>query len=47
MDPNAALRELREAIHQDDTHTAAERFEALDEWLSRGGYLPERWQAER
>jgi hypothetical protein len=25
----------------------ANRFEALDEWLTRGGFLPEAWKAAR
>lgn len=51
MDPNEALRELRDLVK--DTlagplnQTAidlSERFEALDAWLSKGGFLPKPWQ---
>lgn len=54
MDPDEALRQLREAIatlNQDDhrREIAAEQvvdhFQALDEWLSRGGFLPKAWGA--
>ena len=53
MDPNATLTELREAARgywtapPTDTEEAGlrvvELFEALDEWLTRGGFLPEAW----
>lgn len=54
MDPNETLRLLRLTIAQmrvDENpdirkaHAAevAEYFEALDEWLSRGGFLPAAW----
>lgn len=56
MDPNETLRLLREAItglFAVDTDNAsydpaveiAERFQALDEWLSKGGFLPTDWVA--
>jgi hypothetical protein len=54
MDPNDALRMLREAVRQlgdipaaDGTPLAeygtdvVEYFTALDEWLSRGSFLPD------
>ena len=55
MDPNEALknaRALAAAILKDgetwDSATRAEElanaFEALDEWLSKGGFLPEAWK---
>lgn len=54
MDPNETLRVLRLTIRQMDAdenpaikaahaEEVAEYFEALDEWLSRGGLLPEAW----
>lgn len=58
MDPNEALRLAREAAGElrqaddDDTLEGSqvgqlvEAFEALDEWLSRDGFLPDDWKAE-
>ena len=54
MDVNATLRELREALAQwnlrgdtagalDAAATIAEKAQALDEWLSKGGFLPADW----
>jgi hypothetical protein len=31
----------------DVLETIPEHFQALDEWLSRGGFLPDAWQANR
>ena len=59
MDPNAALRELRAAIADFNTPDrgeegnadAADRVvtyaEALDGWLSAGGFLPDAWEGPR
>lgn len=55
MDPNEALRVLRLTIKQMrvDEHPdirrahaeeIAEHFEALDGWLSTGGFAPQDWQ---
>lgn len=52
MDPNAALgviRDLCEKIQNGTaTNSAPEEltdvFAALDEWLSKGGFLPMAWQ---
>lgn len=52
MDPNAALARLRELsveINKDggDYDLIAEMstvFDGLDQWLSRGGFLPTAWQ---
>lgn len=50
MDPNTALANLRNMmkarVFQSHPHavTAREAFEALDGWLSRGGFLPDDWQ---
>lgn len=57
MDPTAALHDLREAIRDaenpdqyTDREVAIEQvaasFEALDTWLSNGGFLPAEWQRE-
>jgi hypothetical protein len=54
MDPNQALGNIRSALYE--FYQTAEEFdadaltvikdnvEALDEWLSRGGFLPSAWQ---
>jgi hypothetical protein len=54
MDPNAALSFIRElateALNSGDdslAFKALERFEELDEWLSRGGFLPTSWAENR
>lgn len=63
MDPNEALKNLREAARDNLAHAeefkdrpgellvmiyeAAESFQALDEWLSKGGFLPADWQRDR
>ena len=56
MDPNATLEEMRRLMHailnevstaQEDFANAerlAELVEAMDGWLSRGGFLPRSWQ---
>lgn len=53
MDPNAtlaALRELVEVTNDGDPGGSArvarfaELVEALDGWLTNGGFLPEEWQ---
>jgi hypothetical protein len=49
MDPNAALDQLRELLTGndgsiDDYERAAEVFDGLDEWLSKGGFLPSAWE---
>lgn len=54
MDPNIALHDLREAVNEaanpdqyTDMEVVAEKiveaFDALDGWLSRGGFLPGDW----
>lgn len=57
MDPDVALARIRESIirinrspqfvHHDDAMLVVEYFEALDEWLCKGGFLPEAWQTEK
>lgn len=54
MDPNECLKEILRLAnqllmtHQDDppdeASELAEKVEALDEWLRKGGFLPQRWQ---
>jgi hypothetical protein len=34
-------------IDRDVAIRLAERVEALDEWLSKGGFLPKRWDHDR
>lgn len=43
MDPNETLRRIRAAIRNDETGELAELVEALDDWLSGGGFLPSAW----
>lgn len=53
MDPNEVLADLRarcdavEASFSEEVHLAArplvDSFRALDEWISRGGFLPKDW----
>jgi hypothetical protein len=55
MDPNAALNAIREAItefNKPDTESEEylgavddliDNFNALDEWLGKGGFLPTAW----
>lgn len=43
MDPNEALKRLRKYA-SDTGGEFAETFEALDEWLSKGGFLPAAWR---
>ena len=59
MDPTTSLYEIRDAyraILADDigpaelsVHAAdlAEHVKALDEWMSRGGFLPAQWNDPR
>lgn len=49
MDPDKALAELREALQElandpDAWEDVIEKFEALDGWLSKGGFLPKAWR---
>lgn len=47
MDPNETLRRLRAAFEDGDANGALDLFEALDEWLSEGGFLPTAWEGGR
>lgn len=43
MDPNATLAMIRDYIAEGDTEAATDLFGALDEWIVRGGFLPDHW----
>lgn len=50
MDPNEALKQLREELHElviDDpsghNQRLVELFDGLDSWLSKGSFLPAAW----
>lgn len=47
LDPDATLEQLRDAILRNDdgsySEQIAELFDALDTWLSSGGFLPAAW----
>jgi len=54
MDPNEALRRARAALAridesitptEGDIGDLANAFEALDGWLTGGGFLPDAWKA--
>ena len=53
MDPDAMLSSLRaeaqEILRGEEPSPAAmaEAFEALDQWLSKGGFLPSDWAVPR
>lgn len=54
MDPNETLRQLRALVAQvhgdeegdinDQLEDFAGYFEALDEWITKGGFLPRDWR---
>jgi hypothetical protein len=50
MDPNAALADIRSILADRaedgswDADQLAERINDLDNWLTRGGFLPADWQ---
>lgn len=54
MDPNANLAEQRRLLRRfrqrnrltaGEANRLAELVDALDEWLSQGGFMPDAWQA--
>jgi len=59
MDPDAALTEARKALqlylrrYSDkgtglyEADNLANAFEALDDWLSHGGFLPKAWEKRK
>lgn len=55
MDSNAALARIREVVQELDGETDEFKYgqlgeelcqlvQGLDEWLSRGGFLPQAWE---
>jgi hypothetical protein len=58
MDPNAALAEIRKELGQvreaiegdgdlvDSASCLVDAVEALDEWLSKGGFQPDAWRVK-
>jgi len=53
MDPNATLKEILELVQKldrdedqfsQDVSQLCALIEGLDNWLSRGGFLPRRWR---
>ena len=53
MDPNATLERIRTLVAamldrsdtSDETDELVQAIDNLDTWISRGGFLPEAWQA--
>jgi hypothetical protein len=49
MDPNARLTDIRRLVTfdghlmTDEMRELTEKFQAMDEWLSKGGFPPEDW----
>lgn len=58
MDPNAALRRLRDLLNGEDfdeadvasasetLNEAIDVFEGLDSWIKSGGFLPQEWDPD-
>jgi len=47
MDPTAALMEIRsitKKLSEPDFERLCDLIDALDNWISSGGFLPEDWQ---
>ena len=44
MDPNKALSDMLDWAKDREDPVAADIFLALDSWLSKGGFLPNRWK---
>ena len=55
MDPETCLRTIRDFVEGRDWKEGdpdavtefTDAVEALDQWLSKGGFLPDAWRAER
>lgn len=56
MDPDTTLAQIRELIADQQTHNElndtdtdrlVELIDSLDEWLTKGGFLPTEWNALR
>ena len=41
MDPNATLRDMIDAIHDNDRFALVERAEDLANWIAHGGFVPD------
>ena len=41
MDPNATLRDMLDAIQDNDRFTLVERAEDLANWIAHGGWIPD------
>jgi len=56
MDPNKALKTLKEIVNQvnneedndvnDQLEDFVRHFDALDGWISNGGFLPKEWSVK-
>jgi hypothetical protein len=48
MDPNATLEQIRVLLVFGDNEAVADELaelvSSLDEWLSKGGFLPQEWE---
>ena len=52
MDPDVCLAEIRELtkksdLSDDQIEDLVTRVRALDEWISRGGFLPKAWRKNK
>lgn len=57
MDPNETLKRLRTIVYDGTNNIPGDRlasldgmvelFSALDEWITRGGFLPAEWAKNR
>lgn len=43
MDPNETLAMFRTALLAEDWESAADNARALDQWITKGGFLPTEW----
>lgn len=54
MDPNAKLADIRSLLAYEESNPLtrdqfeelSDRIRALDEWLSKGGFLPDAWDSK-
>ncbi len=48
MDPNETLSQIRQILaHDRDAARLADLVEALDGWLTEGGFMPQAWASTR
>jgi hypothetical protein len=45
MDPEQTLKDARALAEAGEVDDALELYRALDEWVTRGGFLPAEWSA--